>query len=64
MVVVVLQEYREMTGKLWAHYSITAEVLARFTHLGGVEMAELEQSMSTGADADGRSTKEEKLLQR
>lgn len=100
------QEYREMTGKLWQHYSITTDVMARFQHYGVLDMSELEQTMcvsdrlremaswgglpfwaskmdrsrshrgrdsvssylspqprATGVDADGKSAKEEKMLQ-
>lgn len=57
-----VQEYREMTGKLWQHYSITTEAMARFQHLGVLDMSELEQTMATGVDADGKGAKEEKML--
>lgn len=52
-----------MTGKLWQHYSITTEVMARFQQGGVLELSELEQTMATGVDADGKAAREEKMLQ-
>lgn len=53
-----------MTGKLWQHYSITTDVMSRFQHFGVLDVSELEQTIATGVDADGKSIKEEKMLQR
>ncbi|GAB5030940.1 sec1-like family protein [Nannochloropsis oceanica] len=63
LIVKQLPEYREMTGKLWMHYSITTDVMARFQHFGVLDLSELEQTLATGVDGDGRSVKEEKMLQ-
>jgi hypothetical protein len=64
LIVKQLPEYREMTGKLWMHYSITTDAMVQFQHLGVLDLSELEQTLATGVDADGRSVKEEKMLQR
>lgn len=34
-----------MTGKLWQHYSITTDVMARFQHYSVLDISELEQTM-------------------
>jgi hypothetical protein len=52
-----------MTGKLWQHYSITTDVMARFQQSNVLDMSELEQTMATGVDGDGKSAKEERMLQ-
>lgn len=52
-----------MTGKLWQHYNITTDVMARFQQQGVLDVSELEQTMATGVDGDGRAAKEEKMVQ-
>lgn len=64
LIVKQLPEYREMTGKLWMHYSITTDVMSRFQHYGVLDISELEQTMATGVDGDAKSVKEDKMLQR
>jgi hypothetical protein len=59
-----LPEYREMTGKLWMYYSLTTDLMARFQREDILEISELEQTLATGVDSDGRSVKEDKMLQR
>ena len=46
------------------HASITTDVMGRFRHYGILDISELEETIATGKDQDGKAAKEEKILQR
>jgi hypothetical protein len=53
-----------MTGKLMMHTSITSDLMGRFQHYGILDISELEQTIATGSDGDGKTVSEAKMVQR
>eukprot|EP01036_Dinobryon_divergens_P036431 gene36431-47435_t len=58
-----LPEYRETMSKLAQHVQITQKCMDALTRLGLMEISQIEQTMSTGADEDGKEVKGAALVQ-
>lgn len=58
-----LPEYRQTMSKLSQHVSIAQQCMDAFGKLGLMQMSQLEQTMSTGVDEDGKEVKGAKLIE-
>mmetsp|Transcript_23172 Transcript_23172/g.33979 ORF Transcript_23172/g.33979 Transcript_23172/m.33979 type:complete len:645 (-) Transcript_23172:383-2317(-) len=58
-----LPEYRETMAKLSQHVHIAQQCMDCFSRTGLMDINQLEQTMSTGEDEDGKEVKGPKLLQ-
>ena len=52
-----LPEYKEVLSKLSQHFQITHDCLTKFTNEGLIEVSELEQTIATGQDSNGKTVK-------
>jgi len=52
-----LPEYREVMSKLSQHMHIAHECMDEFNRVGLLDLSDVEQTLATGKDEDGRSTK-------
>lgn len=57
-----LPEYRETMSKLGQHVNIAQQCMDAFHSLGLMDISQLEQTMSTGVDEDGRECKGAELV--
>jgi syntaxin-binding protein 1 len=58
-----LPEYRETMAKLSQHVNIAQQCMDVFSRTGLMEINQLEQTMSTGVDEEGKEVKGQKLVQ-
>jgi syntaxin-binding protein 1 len=58
-----LPEYRETMTKLGQHVNIAQQCMDAFHKLGLMDLSQLEQTMSTGVDEDGKECKGPELVQ-
>eukprot|EP01006_Ploeotia_vitrea_P015195 TRINITY_DN42630_c0_g2_i1.p1 TRINITY_DN42630_c0_g2~~TRINITY_DN42630_c0_g2_i1.p1 ORF type:complete len:493 (-),score=39.22 TRINITY_DN42630_c0_g2_i1:13-1425(-) len=58
-----LPEYRQTMSKLSQHVSIAQQCMDAFGKLGLMQQSQLEQTMSTGVDEDGKEVKGSKLVE-
>jgi syntaxin-binding protein 1 len=59
-----LPEYREVMSKLSQHMHIAHECMDNFTRGGLMDVSDIEQTLATGKDEDGRSVKLPELISR
>lgn len=59
-----LPEYREVMSKLSQHMHISHECMEVFKHNGLYNLSELEQTLATGKDEDGRTPKLSDIMER
>lgn len=52
-----LPEYQEVMSKLSQHMHLSHQCMGTFTSKGLIDLAEIEQTLATGSDEDGRSPK-------
>jgi len=55
-------EFRETMAKVGQHMYIAHECMSEFNKQGLLELCELEQTMATGVDAEGKAPKAKKLM--
>ena len=59
-----LPEYREVMSKLSQHMHLAHECMDSFTRGGLMDVSDIEQTLATGKDEDGRSVKLQELIGR
>ena len=59
-----LPEYREVMAKLSQHMYIAHECMGNFNRMGLLDLADIEQTLATGQDEDGRSPKLPEMISR
>ena len=59
-----LPEYREIMSKLSQHMHLSHECMDVFNKLGLLDLADVEQTLATGKDEDGRSPKLTEMISR
>lgn len=58
-----LPEYREVLSKLSQHFKIAHDCLTKFTDGGLIDVSELEQTIATGEDPNGKTVKLKEIEQ-
>mmetsp|Transcript_2540 Transcript_2540/g.6878 ORF Transcript_2540/g.6878 Transcript_2540/m.6878 type:complete len:721 (-) Transcript_2540:90-2252(-) len=59
-----LPEYREVMSKLSQHMNISHECMGKFNQGGLLDLAEIEQTLATGKDDEGRAPKMSEMISR
>ena len=59
-----LPEYREVMSKLSQHMHIAHDCMDQFNSLGLLDLSDVEQTLATGKDEDGRSEKPAETISR